>query len=76
MLPACSSREEDKCTALQASPRISETGLKQKLINWYDCHWLGKIKIEDRRVSFAMFPVAVCMGNICFIGWAVWNGNV
>lgn len=61
---------------LQASQYISEIGLQQKLINGYQCHWPGKIKIEDRQVSYAMFLVAVCKGNISFIDFAVWNGNV
>lgn len=61
---------------LQASQYVSEIGLQQKLINGYQCHWPGKIKIEERQVSYAMFLVAVCKGNISFIDFAVWNGNV
>ena len=61
---------------LQASQCISEIGLQQKFINSYQCHWPEKIKIEERRVSYAMSPVAVCKGNICFIDFAVWNGNL
>lgn len=61
---------------LPASQYISEIGLQKQLINGYQCHWPGKIKIEDRQVSYAMFLVAVCKGNISFIDFAVWNGNV
>lgn len=61
---------EDTCTVLTVR------GLKQKLDDWYQCHRLGKCKIAERRVPFSLFPIAVCMGNICFTDFAVWNGNV
>lgn len=35
----------------------------------------GKLGLR-RQVSYAVFPVAVCKGNISFIGFALWNGNV